>query len=321
MSLGVPARNVHFKRVETRRSGKRTWTYSDIEVRLTKRKSHKKIRAAFSNTLSQVVPKPVVRFSLGLHKETVVHIRLKNVDTHRITVFPDVTQARVLREREDRKAKVAIIIDDMGYDSRVAKKFLALQGNLSFSILPHSPNQRQIAAAVHQQGRDVLLHLPMEPIEYPGVDPGKGALLESMQPDELIQQLKRNLDAVPFVVGVNNHMGSKLTQSSAKMRQIFTVLKRRDLFFVDSLTSSRSRCMETANLLQLKFARRQVFLDHVQENMAIRLQIKRLISIAKNHGQAIGIAHPYPATLDVLQEELDNIENEVDLVSVSTLVR
>ena len=122
------------------------------------------------------------------------------------------------------KPLVAIIIDDMGFDYGMASKFLKLKSPFAFSVLPHSPFQKKIASSAHEQGREVLLHLPMEPIEYPETDPGEGALLSTMTPDQLIGQLKRNLNVVPFVVGVNNHMGSKLTQDAARMRQVFTVL-------------------------------------------------------------------------------------------------
>ena len=103
---------------------------------------------------------------------------------------------------------VAIIIDDLGYDENLASKFLALDGVMSFSVLPRSPFQKCIASTIHHGGRDVLVHLPMEPVEYPDVDPGPGALLSSMAPDDLLDQLRKNLDAVPIAVGVNNHMGS-----------------------------------------------------------------------------------------------------------------
>jgi hypothetical protein len=141
-----------------------------------------------------------------------------------------------------------------------------------------------------------------------------------MEPDELLEQLRKDLDAVPFVVGVNNHMGSRLTQDSAKMRQVFTILKRRNLFFVDSLTNPRSRCAQAAHLLNLKFAHRHVFLDHVQSAPAVRFQIKRLVTIAKSNGSAIGIGHPYPVTWEILKAELPKLKYEIKLVPISDLV-
>jgi hypothetical protein len=128
--------------------------------------------------------------------------------------------------------RVALIIDDLGYDKKMAEKFLGLDINLTFSILPHSPFQNKIARLASSKGLEIMLHLPMEPVEYPEVNPGPGTLLSSMTPDELINQLEENLNTMPSVKGVNNHMGSKLTAESTQMYQIFSVLKHRGLFFI-----------------------------------------------------------------------------------------
>ena len=117
--------------------------------------------------------------------------------------------------------KVAIIIDDIGYDRELAEKFLGLDGMFTFSILPYSPLTKNFARAAREKGSETMLHLPMEPNEYPMVDPGAGLLLTSMSPDELIGQLEENLAAVPFIKGANNHMGSKMTAVSTQMYQIF----------------------------------------------------------------------------------------------------
>jgi len=131
---------------------------------------------------------------------------------------------------------VAIIIDDIGYDRGMAKKFLSLDAVFTFSILPYSPFQENILKAVHSKGWETMLHLPMEPNEYPKVNPGPGALLTSMTPDQLIRQLALNIAAVPGVKGVNNHMGSRMTTVSTQMNQVFSILKKRGLFFIDSRT-------------------------------------------------------------------------------------
>lgn len=217
--------------------------------------------------------------------------------------------------------KVAIIIDDIGYERRVAEKFLSLDAVLTFSVFPNSPFQQRIIRKAHAKGVEIMLHLPMEPDEYPEVDPGPDALLTSMSPDELIDQLNKNLDAVPLIKGVNNHMGSKMTTESSRMYQIFSVLKKRGLFFVDSRTTSESICKPSARLLQVPFAQRDVFLDHVQEPAFIRRQIKELIRIAEIHGTAIGIAHPHPVTYEVFREELPELQKKVRLVPASSIVQ
>lgn len=319
VSLGVQAEQVHFRTVETKKQGNDQWTYSDLDVGLEKPHSPTLVEKIFSDGLSSVKPKPHVVLSVGSNNETIVDISVKGRSTHRLNFFV-VAKKMPTPSPRPRRPAVAIIIDDMGDDPYIASRFLELDAQLSFSVLPFSPFTERIATSAHRSGKEVLLHLPMEPIEYPEVDPGEGALLGTMTPDELLSQLNRNIKAVPFAVGVNNHMGSKLTQDSAKMHQIFTVLKRRNLFFVDSVTSSKSCCKQTAGSLRLRFAQRQVFLDHDQEPDMIRFQIKRLISIAKKRGKAIGIGHPYPTTLDVLKKDLNTIKSQVNLVPVSELV-
>lgn len=217
--------------------------------------------------------------------------------------------------------RVAIIIDDMGYDRAMAEKFLSLEVPLTFSLFPHGPHREYIVRRAHERGLDVMLHLPMEPVEYPSVNPGPGALLTGMSPDQLILQLKRNLDTIPTLVGVNNHMGSRMTTVSTQMYQIFTILKQRELFFIDSLTTAQSVCKPSARLLQVPFAQRDVFLDHRPESEFVRGQIRLLTRIARSHGEAIGIGHPHEVTYRILRDILPRLQREVHLVPAADLVR
>ena len=216
---------------------------------------------------------------------------------------------------------VSIIIDDLGYDKAAAKNFLALDAPLTFSIFPHSPFKVSIIEKARSKGIEIMLHLPMEPIEYPSVDPGPGALLMSMSPDELIGMLNENLDNVPFISGVNNHMGSKMMSASSQMYQIFSILKKRNLFFVDSRTSPDTLARPSAGLFQVPFAERDVFLDHINSSDFVRKQIKKLILVAERNGEAIGIGHPYKATYQVLRDALPDLRKKVKLVPASALAR
>ncbi|MGD1999975.1 MAG: divergent polysaccharide deacetylase family protein [Desulfobacterales bacterium] len=216
--------------------------------------------------------------------------------------------------------KVAIIIDDLGYDQRIAQKFLDLDAGLTFAVLPLAPHTRLIAATIFKKGGELMLHLPMEPLEYPSVDPGPGALLSSMSADDLIAQLRENLSDVPGIKGVNNHMGSKLTAESARLYQVFSVLKKEGLFFIDSRSTAETVGRPSARLFQLPFAERDVFIDHVQDPDLIRLRVKELIQIARKNGEAIGIAHPSKTTLRILEEMLPMLKKEVQLVPASHVV-
>ena len=215
---------------------------------------------------------------------------------------------------------VAIIIDDLGYDRKIAKKLSQLNGGITFSILPHSPFQESIARLAHDNGLGIMLHLPMEPFEYPAVNPGPGTLLTTMTPDQLIRQLEKNLASVPYIKGVNNHMGSKMTAESGQMYQIFSILKKRNLYFIDSRTSSKTLCKPSARLFQIPFAQRDVFLDHFQTPDFIRKQIKELIRMAQRNGTAVGIGHPHTITYDILREMMPELEKKVKLVPASEIV-
>jgi polysaccharide deacetylase 2 family uncharacterized protein YibQ len=216
--------------------------------------------------------------------------------------------------------QVALIIDDLGYDRKIAEKFIKLDAKLTFSILPHSPFQKKISQLARSNGKEIMLHMPMEPVEYPEVNPGPGTLLTSMTADELISQLEENLDAVPNIKGVNNHMGSKMTTESTQMYQIFSVLRQKGLFFIDSRTTADSLCKPSARLFQVPFAQRDVFIDHRLEPEFIRKQIKELIRVAHLNGQAVGILHPHSITYTILREMLPNLQEQVQLVPASNVV-
>ncbi len=216
--------------------------------------------------------------------------------------------------------KIAIIIDDLGYDKRIAMSLFDVHSDITFAILPFSPFGKTIANHLSAKGAELMLHLPMEPTQYPQVNPGPGALLAAMTPDALLAQLQKDLDAVPGIVGVNNHMGSRLTASAEKMRQVFTVLKKEGLFFIDSRTSPDSKCEVSARLFQLRFSHRDIFLDNFQKVDYISGQFHKLIRRAKKHGHAIGIGHPYKATLETLKIELPKLKGRVQVVRASRLV-
>ena len=216
--------------------------------------------------------------------------------------------------------KIAIIIDDIGYDKNIAQKFLDLGAVLTFSILPHSTYDKKIARIAHSKGFDVMLHLPMEPNEYPLINPCPGVLLTSISPDQLINQLNEDLDAVPFIKGVNNHMGSKMTTIAPQLYQIFSILKKRKLYFIDSRTTVDTLCRPSAQLLHVSFGQKDVFIDHIPKPDFIREQIHRLIKIAGSHGEAIGIAHPHTATYEVLREMLPELKEKTNLVRASDIV-
>ncbi|WP_435549858.1 divergent polysaccharide deacetylase family protein [Desulfobacterium sp. N47] len=216
---------------------------------------------------------------------------------------------------------VAIIIDDIGYHPDLEKKYLELDAAFTFSVLPFSPYKNITIEAARKKGREIMLHLPMEPNEYPEISPGPGALLTSMSPDQLISQINEDIDDVPFIKGVNNHMGSKMSASDVQMNQIFSVLKARGLYFIDSKTGPKTYGRESARLFKLTFAERDVFIDHKQDREFIKNQIYELIKIANRHGKAIAIMHPYPLTYQVVSEMLPYMKKKMNIVPASAIVK
>lgn len=217
--------------------------------------------------------------------------------------------------------KVAIIIDDIGYDKYIVNKFIRLDAPLTFSMLPFSPFEKEISRAAQRKKIEIMLHLPMEPTEYPLVNPGPGALLSSMSADALIDQLRKNIRSVSNIKGVNNHMGSKMTQNSNQINQVFSILKKEGLYFIDSRTTPKTLCRASARLLQVPFAERDIFLDHVPTADFIEGQLKKLVHTARQQGYAIGIGHPHPETHRVLKKMLPSLKKKVNIVPASQIVQ
>jgi polysaccharide deacetylase 2 family uncharacterized protein YibQ len=216
--------------------------------------------------------------------------------------------------------RVAIIIDDIGYDQSIAEKFMELNIPLTLSILPHSPFGKRISEMARKHGTEIMLHLPMEPNEYPQVDPGKDALLVTMSKEEIADRVSLLLNAFPAARGVNNHMGSRFTTQTAQMGELFEVLRRRGLFFIDSRTTAQTVARQVAQRMGLLFAERDVFLDDEQNSELIRRQLEKLVETAQLKGEAIGVAHPHDETYRVLLHLSQIPRKQIRLVPASQLV-
>ena len=216
--------------------------------------------------------------------------------------------------------KVAIIIDDVGFDVDLARSFLELKPPLTFSVLPTAPQAQVIAREAVGRGVEVLLHLPMEPRESNGEGPGAGALLAKMDEEEFVETLNGHLSRISGIKGVNNHMGSLLTEREDKMALLFRELKKRNLFYVDSRTTPQSVASRVATEMKVPVVSRSVFLDHELSRDAMNVQWDRLLALAREQGYALGIAHPYRETLVFLREHLRVLRSEMRLVRVADIV-
>ena len=190
---------------------------------------------------------------------------------------------------------ISLIIDDIGANLSGAKMFLDLDIPITFAVLPHLCKSQEAADLVHNTGHEIMLHQPMEPDDR-HLDPGPGALFVGYGSNKIVRIMEENISLIPFVAGVNNHMGSRFTRYSDEVLETLQVVKEKGLFFVDSLTTSRSKAYATARNLNLPAASRNVFLDNILEESVILRQLSLLKKRALKQGHSVGIGHPFPET-------------------------
>ncbi|XKF03176.1 divergent polysaccharide deacetylase family protein [Pseudoalteromonas mariniglutinosa] len=215
--------------------------------------------------------------------------------------------------------QIAIVIDDIGNHQRDIE-ILNLPGQITFSILPHTPYSQVFARLATQSNKELLLHVPMQAIDNSKAL-GPGALTSAMNKEQLQSTLGHALASLPQVKGINNHMGSELTQHTEPMKWTMEVLKKRGLYFLDSRTTNHSQAQHVANLYGVNNISRQVFLDNIVTEQQLSQQIDKLKQKAERYSFAIAIAHPYPETIDFLKRALPELERQgYQLVPLSQLV-
>lgn len=220
------------------------------------------------------------------------------------------------------KARIAIVVDDLGRDLRMLRRLLAIDLDLTMAVMPEEPHTRQTAELAHRAGREVLVHMPMEPESYPRNDPGPGALLLGQDRSEIERRVTRMFENVPHAVGGNNHMGSRFTQYAEGLQVVFEVMKNSSLFFVDSRTSPGSVAFLEARRAKIPAVSRDIFLDNSQDVDAIARQIREAVKMARSRGKVVAICHPYSQTVEALQQEAAFLrQQDVEVVPVSRLLR
>lgn len=226
-----------------------------------------------------------------------------------LSAFPGQAQER---------ARIALIIDDMGYARDTGRAALGLPGPITYAFLPHTPYAEAQARRAHATGKEVMLHMPMQALS--GGALGPVALTLHMTEPAMVRALEQGLASVPHVSGVNNHMGSLLTAHPGAMQWVMEVLRRRKLYFIDSRTTKETVAEVVAQENAVPVARRDVFLDADNGPAAIRAQFDRLIGLARKQGAAVGIGHARWNTLRVLAQELPRLEDlGIELVPASAL--
>lgn len=217
--------------------------------------------------------------------------------------------------------RVAIIIDDLGYQFDAGRRAIELPGPVAYAILPVTPRGEELALLANARGKEVLLHLPLESVAHSGpAEPG-GVTLD-MSRAAFGAAFSDAIDSVPHAIGVSSHRGSLLTRHPGHMEWLMQEIAGRDgLFFIDSYTTHHSVALQIARESGVAAAKRDVFLDHERRKETVRQELERLKRLARERGAAVAIGHPYPETLEVLEEELPALQDQgIELVPPSELI-
>jgi len=220
---------------------------------------------------------------------------------------------------EPREVRLAIVIDDVGYSLSGLKEFLALPYPLAFSVLPDLPHSREAGRLIAAAGKELLVHLPMEPSS--GSNPGPGAVLTAQSDEEILELLNQSLERLPQAVGLNNHMGSRATADRRVMGVLLGFLRGRGLFFLDSRTTADTVGPELAGRLGVRLLERDVFLDNENSAAYIEGALRHGVRTAQARGSAVLIGHVQNVELaGELERLLPQLAGQgVELVAPSVL--
>lgn len=216
-------------------------------------------------------------------------------------------------------SRLVIILDDIGYSAEAGERAVNLPGAITYAVLPFTPHGQALAQMAHDAGKEVMLHAPMSNLA--GMALGEGGLTLTLSEEEFVRTLRAAIADIPHVVGVNNHTGSELTAAVQPMQWVMRELKSQGLFFVDSMTTGKSVAEKIAIDNQVPALKRHVFLDNEATPEAIDREFRRALAIAQQQGFAVAIGHPYPETLDYLEQALGQLPaHNIALVPASALL-
>ncbi len=223
-----------------------------------------------------------------------------------------------------KKPKISIVVDDLGDNSIVAKQLVKLPIPLTMAILPQTPFAKKIARLAEENGHEVIMHLPMEAFSRPDLL-GPGAILSNMSQQEVHDTILQNANSIPYIVGLNNHMGSLLTENKEKMQWVMSLVKSQNWYFLDSKTSEQSIAEDIARNHGIPSIGRDIFLDHHtpetkhQLKEILEKQFKRAIKIANRRGEVVIVCHPYDETLVFLNTKIAKNHSDYEFVLLSQL--
>lgn len=314
--MGIPKKNILLHQTSFKKEGGLVWKQSSMRVQVLPSHPFSLIERNFGRSLSALGKSASIQAS---QKSNCLQLEVKvlNRMTHQLTFVPATPSAL----KTPHRSKIAIVIDDLGGENKISQELLRWDVPITFSILPFTPYSKTLAEKAHRRGKEIILHLPMEPLGYPQVRPGDGVLLQEMDEARLLDQLSKDIETVPYLKGVSNHMGSRLMEDPEKIRIVFSELKRRGLFFLDNRTTPQSVGLQVAQAIGLRAKERTLFIDHSSNEGEIKQKLEQLIQLSLSTGRAIGIGHPRPSTLKSLNEMIPKMkEKGIEIVPLSTMM-
>jgi polysaccharide deacetylase 2 family uncharacterized protein YibQ len=311
--MGIQKKNIILRQSSFKKEEGLTWKQSSLKIQVLPSLPFSLIEGNFRRSLS-ALGKPVSMGSSQTRESLHLEIKVSDRITHQLTFITPTLKAAF-------RPKIAIVIDDLGGQNKISQELLHWDFPITFSILPFAPYSKIIAEEAHRKGKEIILHLPMEPYGYPQTRPGEGVLLEEMDEARLLRQLSEDIEAVPYAKGVNNHMGSRLMENPEKIRIIFSELKKRGLFFLDSRTTPQTVGLQVAQSVGLKAMERSLFIDNSSTEEDVKGQLERLIQLSLSKGKAIGIGHPHLSTLKAIKKMVPKMkEKGIDIVPLSEVL-
>ncbi len=233
----------------------------------------------------------------------------------------DVKKVQEKPESKKYSGKLAVIIDDCGYDMSSVRTLLNTGLPFNFAVLPYKPYSSDVLEMIKSSGRVAMLHLPMEPMDRSAMSEGSSTICTDMSKEKILSLTRKAINSLQGISGVNNHQGSKATADAATMTTVLQELKNQGLFFVDSRTSSQSVARDKAVAMGVPTARNDIFLDNSSDVQAIRKQIYKAMEMAEKNGSAVAICHARPNTAKAWSMYANEIKNTgISLVPITELL-
>lgn len=201
------------------------------------------------------------------------------------------------------KGKLIFVFDDAGHNLEQLQYFLDLPFPCTIAVLPKLPNSRETARRIRAAGKELILHQPMQALN-PNINPGDGAVKPGMDREEIKKIVASNVEEIGPIAGMNNHEGSLITSDEKAMEAVLELCREKNIYFLDSRTSSKSVVPQVAKKLNMNIWERAVFLDNKRDKAYMKKQIIEGLEIASQRGEAIMIGHVFTVDLAILLKEM-----------------